>query len=145
MEDHVNTSRIAVTAVFCRAMPNITSIPPVPPVDTDVVIYHALPHGLRDGLRHRPVPDFYVDITETMDRKERMLAFHESQKTWLDKTQGMDSYLISMRDMSAEVGRMSGAFQYAEGWRRHNHLGLSRKETEPLEEILRGSVSVPPG
>ena len=66
-----------------------------------------------------------------------MLALHESQKTWLDKTQGMNSYLVSMRDMSAEVGRMSGTFQYAEGWRRHNHLGLSRKETEPLEEILK--------
>ena len=145
MEDHVNTSRIAVTAAFCRAMPNIISIPPVPPVDTDVVIYHAMPHGLRDGLRHRPVPDFYVDVTGTIDKKERMLAFHESQKTWLDKTQGMDSYLISMRRMSAEVGRMSGKYQYAEGWRRHNHLGLSRKETEPLEEILRSFVSIPRG
>jgi LmbE family N-acetylglucosaminyl deacetylase len=143
MEDHVNASRIAVTAAFCRAMPHIISNPPVSPVDTDVVIYHAMPHGLRDGLRHRPVPDFYVDITATIDDKERMLAFHVSQKTWLDTTQGMDSYLTTMRTVSAEVGGMSGKYRYAEGWRRHNHLGLSRKETEPLEEILRDSVFIP--
>jgi LmbE family N-acetylglucosaminyl deacetylase len=143
MEDHVTTSRVAVTAAFCRAMPNILSNPPIPPIDTDVVIYHAMPHGLRDGLRRRPVPDFYVDITAAIDRKERMLAFHASQKGWLDKTQGMDSYLTAMRNVSAEVGRMSGKYQYAEGWRRHNHLGLSRKETEPLEEILERSIHVP--
>jgi LmbE family N-acetylglucosaminyl deacetylase len=67
-------------------------------------------HGLRDGLRHRPVPDFYVDITETIHHKERMLAFHVSQKTWLDKTQGTDSCLTAMRTVSAEAGGMSGKY-----------------------------------
>jgi LmbE family N-acetylglucosaminyl deacetylase len=136
MEDHMNTSRIAVTAAFCRGMPSYPSIPPAAPVQKDVVLYHAMPHGLRDGLRRRIVPDFYVDIGPVINRKTSMLAAHGSQKSWLDATQGMDSYLISMREMSTEVGGMSGQFTYAEGWRRHNHLGLSARDTDPLREML---------
>lgn len=144
MEDHMNASRLAVTAAFCRAMPNVISIPPRPPAAKDVVLYHAMPHGLRDGLRRLIVPDFYVDITPVFDRKESMLALHESQKLWLDRTQGMDSYLAAMRDMSAEVGRMSGKFSFAEGWRRHNYLGLSAREFDPLGELLAGSIFTRP-
>ena len=136
MEDHMNASRLAVAAAFCRAMPNIRSRPRRMPVQKDVVLYHALPHGLKDAMRRQPVPDFYVNITKVIDRKEKMLAQHESQKIWLDKTQGMNSYLASMREASAAVGKMSGRFQYAEGWRRHNHLGLSATETDPLQGIL---------
>ena len=80
MEDHMNTSRIAVTAAFCRGMPSYRCIPPSAPVQKDVVLYHAMPHGLRDGLRRRIVPDFSVDIGSVIDRKERMLAAHRSQK-----------------------------------------------------------------
>ena len=139
MEDHMNVSRLAVTAAFCRGMPSYPSVPPVAPIQKDVVLYHAMPHGLRDALRHRIVPDFYVDIGPSIDRKERMLAAHRSQKAWLDSTQGMDSYLVSMREMSAEVGAMSGRFAFAEGWRRHNHLGLSAADTDPLFEMLGGA------
>ena len=140
MEDHMNAPRLAVSAAFCRAMPNILSRPRRAPVQKDVVLYHALPHGLKDGMRRQPLPDFYVDITGVIDRKEKMLSVHESQKAWLDRTQGMNSYLASMRDVSAQVGKMSGKCQYAEGWRRHNHLGLSARETDPLQEILKDYV-----
>jgi len=136
MEDHMNASRLAVSAAFCRAIPNVKSRPRRAPVSREVVVYHAMPHGLKDGMRRQPVPDFYVDITEVMERKEKMLSMHESQKAWLDKTQGMESYLASMRETSAAVGKMSGSFRYAEGWRRHNNLGFSVKETDPLREIL---------
>ena len=34
------------------------------------------------------------------------------------------------------MGRLSGRFEYAEGWRRHLHLGLSRDEVDPLREAL---------
>lgn len=136
MEDHMNTARIAVTAAFCRGMPNYHSEPPEPPIQQDVVLYHALPYGLTDGLRRRIIPDFYIDITSVIDQKEQMLACHESQKTWLDESQGLDAYLITMREMSAEVGTMSGKFHFAEGWRRHSHLGYSGKDNNPLQEIL---------
>ena len=141
MEDHMNTSRIGVTAAFCRGMPNFATLPPVAPTFQDVALYHALPYGLADGLRRRIQPDFYVDVSTVIDRKQAMLACHESQKKWLDVSQGLDSYLIAMRDMSAEVGRMSGRFRFAEGWRRHSHLGFSARDTDPLAELLRGHIT----
>jgi hypothetical protein len=48
----------------------------------------------------------------------------------------MDSYLISMDEASRAVGRLSGQFEFAEGWRRHLHLGFSAKEIDPLKEAL---------
>jgi len=145
MEDHMNTSRVGVTAAFCRGMPNFATLPPVPPTFQDVALYHALPYGLADGLRRRIEPDFYVDISPVIEDKQAMLACHESQKKWLDTSQGLDSYLIAMRDMSAEVGRRSGRFRFAEGWRRHSHLGFSAQERDPLGELLRGRITAPSG
>ncbi len=144
MEDHVNAARIAVTAAFSRGIPNVASLPPRQDIGKDVTLYHCMPHGLCDPLRRRIVADFYVDITTTIDRKESMLACHESQKQWLDATQGMNSYLAAMRDMSAEVGRMSGTMRYAEGWRRHSHLGFSARKADPLRDIL-GELVKPGG
>jgi hypothetical protein len=48
----------------------------------------------------------------------------------------MDSYLISMDEMSAKVGGLSGKFPHAEGWRRHLHLGFSSSEIDPLKDAL---------
>jgi LmbE family N-acetylglucosaminyl deacetylase len=157
MEDHMNTSRIGVTAAFCRGMRNFASDPPSDPTFQDVALYHALPYGLHDGMRRRIAPDFVVDISSVIDIKERMLACHESQKGWLDESQGLDSYLVTMREMSAEVARLFGSAPaaaraataaatgtegappaFAEGWRRHSHLGYSEREIDPLQDILPG-------
>ncbi|MFA5863702.1 MAG: PIG-L deacetylase family protein [Phycisphaerae bacterium] len=136
MEDHTNTVRVGVTAAFCRNMKNFVTDPPIPPVATDMAVYHALPHGLMDQLRNPIIPDFYVDITSVLKTKRQMLACHKTQKEWLDHSQGMDSYLTTMEDMSAQVGEMSKKFQYAEGWRRHSHLGFGTEEFDPLGAAL---------
>ena len=136
MEDHMNTVRIGVTAAFCRGIPNYRCEPPEAPIQQDVVLYHALPYGLTDGLRRRIEPDLYTNITSVIDHKEAMLACHESQKSWLDQSQGLDAYLITMREMSAEVGSMSGQFYFAEGWRRHSHLGYCSQDADPLQKYL---------
>ncbi|MBD3307911.1 LmbE family protein [candidate division KSB3 bacterium] len=143
MEDHMNTSRIAVTAAFCRGIPNYASFPPVAPIQQEVTLYHALPYGLTDGLRRPIQPDLYVDVTSVIDRKEAMLACHKSQKQWLDASQGLDSYLITMREMTAEVGTMSGKFEYAEGWRRHLHLGFAGQAIDPLQDLLHAYCHTP--
>jgi LmbE family N-acetylglucosaminyl deacetylase len=136
MEDHVNTSRLTITAAFVRAMPNFVTDPPVEPCPGDVTVYHAMPHGLCDGLRRPVEPDLFVDTTAVQATKRRALAAHASQSSWLDATQGMGSYLDSADDMARAVGRMSGRFQFAEGWRRHLHLGLSARDEDPLAEAL---------
>ncbi len=140
MEDHMITARIGATAAFCRGMRNYASIPEVEAVSHDVTLYHALPYGLTDGLG-RPVPaDLYVDVAEVLELKGRMLACHESQKDWLDRSQGLGSYIETMKVMSREVGRLSGRFSFAEGWRRRSHLGYSSAKIDPLTAALGGFV-----
>jgi N-acetylglucosamine malate deacetylase 1 len=137
MEDHQNTCRLVVTAVFSRGMPNYQTRPRRRPYDAPVALYHALPHGLRDGLRQPVKPDFYVDIGTVMAQKKAMLAQHRSQKEWLDASQGMDAYLQEMESLGREVGRMSGRFKYAEGWRRHAHPGFGPADFNPLQQMLK--------
>lgn len=137
MEDHMNASRLMVTAAFCRSMPNYITNPPSYPVDTQMAVYHALPHSLRDQLRKPLYPDFYVDIASVLTKKREMLACHVSQKEWLDETQRMDNYLNTMVEISAQVGRMSARFTHAEGWRRHCHLGFGPENFDPLYDALR--------
>ncbi len=143
MEDHMNTSRLVVTAAFARGMPNFRTLPTRRAItDNEVTIYHALPHGLRDGLRRRVTAGAYVDTTAVHEQKRLALAEHRSQKEWLDASQGMDSYLHAMDEMSLQVGKMSRRFQHAEGWRRHSHLGFSSIEIDPLKDALGKSYLV---
>ena len=136
MEDHMNTCRIGVTAAFCRGMQNYPSIPEVPAIDGETTIYHSMPYGLTDSLRNKIIPDFYIDIESIIEQKIRMLRYHKSQKEWLDTSQGIDSYIHTMQAMASQMGKNSGKFEYAEGWRRHSHIGFASKEITPLEEIL---------
>jgi N-acetylglucosamine malate deacetylase 1 len=137
MEDHTNTCRLAVTAAFARGMPNFKTTPTRRPMTGDLTLYHAMPHGLRDALRQPILPELFIDTTKVHAMKRRALAAHESQRAWLDASQGMDSYLKVMDEMSLEVGRMSRRFKHAEGWRRHSHLGFSGTEIDPLFHVLK--------
>jgi len=136
MEDHTNTSRLAVTAAFARGMPNFRTAPPTNAVPGEVTVYHAMPHGLRDQLGRRVLPGLFVDTTRVHATKREALAAHHSQKSWLDASQGMDSYLRIMDDLSSDVGKMSQRFQHAEGWRRHLHFGFCAPDADPLRAAL---------
>ena len=136
MEDHMIACRLAVTAAFCHGVPNFASDPPRDAWFHDVTVYHAMPHGLCTPLRDPVKADAYVNTASVHETKRRALAAHESQKHWLDVSQGMDSYLISMDEASRAVGRLSGQFSLAEGWRRHLHLGFSAADIDPLRDAL---------
>ncbi len=136
MEDHMNTARLAVTATFTRGMPNFATQPRRVPYAGDATLYHALPHGLRDGLGRRVRAESFVDVTRVHATKLAALAAHRSQQTWLDETQGMSSYLKTMEDTAREVGTMSRRFRLAEGWRRHSSLGFCADEADPLRDAL---------
>lgn len=143
MEDHMNACRLALTAAFARGMPNYATQPPRDPVDQPVTIYHAQPHGNRDPLGAVVRPSIFVDIGSVIEQKTAMLACHKSQQQWLDTSQGLDSYLVTMHELSREVGQMSGKFEFAEGWRRHNPLGFGPADANPLVEALSGQVLCP--
>lgn len=140
MEDHMNVCRLATTAAFARGMPNFPVDPPRGPVSNKVTVYHAQPFSHHDPLRHPVTPDLFVNVSDVVERKVEMLAKHVSQKKWLDESQGHDSYLQTLRDLDAEGGRMSGRFDYAEGWRRHLHLGFCDRDDDPLRMALHDRV-----
>lgn len=140
MEDHMNASRLGVTAAFSRGMPNFRTDPEVAPVDGNVTLYHALPWGLRGPLGEEIHATQYVDIASSLESKRAALACHVSQKEWLDETQGIDSYLDTMEEMARTVGSRSGRFEVAEGWRRHSPLGFCAEEADPLTDALQNLV-----
>jgi LmbE family N-acetylglucosaminyl deacetylase len=153
MEDHMNTTRLALTAAFARGMPNFSTLPPRPAIQQPVTIYHALPYGLHDPLGRRIAPGCFVDITGVLPAKRAMLACHRSQRDWLDASQGLDSYLATMEGMAAEAGEMaragggitepSPAFRYVEGWTRHLSLGYCAEDADPLADALGRRVYSP--
>ncbi len=138
MEDHTNTARLVVTACFSRAMRHFRSIPPREASDQDTYLYHAQPHLNRDGMREFVVPSLRVNVTGEMETKLKMLDCHESQRQWLDETQGLDDTLESMRRSGAEVARLSGqpGWEFAEGFRQHSHVGFSAVDRDLLTEVL---------
>jgi LmbE family N-acetylglucosaminyl deacetylase len=136
MDDHIEAARIVASAAFVRCMPNFVTDPDRPATYQDVTVYHALPHGLRNKLRRNIQAGAYVDIASVHDRKRAALECHESQAAWLAESQGFGSYVDVMSDMSRAVGRQSGIFELAEGWRRHSSLGYSSVEQDPLADAL---------
>ncbi len=109
----------------------------------DVAVYHAMPHGLRDGRGKLLHAGLWVDIADQVEKKKEMLACHKSQKEWLDAAQGMDSYVQTMVDLCSAMGKMSRKYRLAEGWRRHNALGFAADlEWDPLAEALRDRTVV---
>ena len=136
MEDHENASRLAVSAAFAHAMPNFESDPEFETYDEPLTVYHCQPIGNRHPLGDVVVPHFYVDVTSQLEEKTAALACHASQKEWLDKSQGMNSYLQTMRDVCSETGQMSGKFKYAEGWRRREHWGFCGPNDDPLADAF---------
>jgi len=133
--DHRNASSVALSAVLAARLPAYQSRPPVPPLEAGVAIYHALPFGLRDPMGKVVEAGQYVDVTGELDHKTRMLDAHESQRDWLLASQGVDCLGV-MEEMCRELGRASGAFEYAEGWRRRLYVGFSAEEGDPLSELL---------
>jgi LmbE family N-acetylglucosaminyl deacetylase len=136
MEDHTNTCRLVVTAAFARAMGNFKTSPQFGPIYNEVTIYHCMPHGLRDALRRRVVPGQFVNTSSVQPTKLEALRQHQTQQEWLAVSQGLNSYLKTMEDSSREMGRLSGRFTHAEGWRRHSHLGFAATENDPLSAVL---------
>ena len=136
MEDHVNTGRLAVGAAFARGMGNAKTVRFAAPIQTPVAVYHCAPHAFGDML-NRPVKlELFTYIASMLETKKEMLRSHRSQKEWLDASQGMDAYLDDMILRAEFYGRESGQFRYAEGWIRHNPLGLSTPDFDPLTAAL---------
>jgi LmbE family N-acetylglucosaminyl deacetylase len=124
MADHTETSRIVVEAAFASTVPNWrTEAGPEghPPCESIPVILYADPIALADWEGKRTKAQRLVDITSVMDVKEKMLAKHESQRSWLRAQHGEDEYLLSMKRWSADRAAdfRKKDVRFAEGFTRH--------------------------
>jgi LmbE family N-acetylglucosaminyl deacetylase len=117
-------------------MVNFRTVPERAPFGADLMVYHATPHTLTDSMRRPITPELFVDVGPVIEERRAMLACHRSQASWLDRSQGMGSYLAAMVDAARAVGGLSGRFAMAEGWRRHSHVGFSATDGDPLAIAL---------
>jgi len=137
MVDHEMTSRIIQTSCFACGMKNMElnnkSFEPVP------YLYYSDPLEGKDKLGKQILPSLYVNISEEMPVKEKMLSCHKSQRNWLLKHHKMDEYILAMKRFSGKRGREIGT-KYAEGFRQH--LGHGYPQDNILKKILGNLVVV---
>lgn len=135
MVDHETTARLCQSACFGAMAPNFrtgarrpASVPRAVPH-----LYYAQPFGGRDIFGQAIQPSVCVDISATLELKERMLACHASQQAWLHAQQEISRPAHPMREMAARAGALSG-FRWAEGFRQH--LGQGFPQDNLLSNLL---------
>ncbi|HMV82837.1 MAG TPA: PIG-L family deacetylase [Blastocatellia bacterium] len=135
MLDHEETSRLARAACFALSMPlyQTRQIAPAAPTAATPVLYYADPVEGIDLAGERLWPQFYVDITKTIEDKKQMLSRHASQREWLRAHHGVDEYLNQTARWAAKYGKECGC-DVAEGFRQHLGHGY------PQEPVLQGAL-----
>jgi N-acetylglucosamine malate deacetylase 1 len=123
--DHEETAKIVGFSCFAAPVPNYeTGDAPTAAIPH---LYYCDPAEFTDHFGKPIEPELVVDITDTLETKERMLACHESQREWLRAHHGCDQYLDQMRAWVLERG--------GEGFRQHR--GHAYPKTDLLHETLR--------
>jgi LmbE family N-acetylglucosaminyl deacetylase len=133
MADHTESSRIAREAAFASTIPNWKATfrgKPVKARPKMPAILYADPIDHVDALGRRVPARYVVDITSALDLKEKMLASHDSQRSWLREQHGEDEYLHWMRRMGAERARdlRDPGVKAAEGFVPHLGHGFPRED-----------------
>lgn len=90
----------------------------------------------RDGVPVRP--QFVIDVADKFELKRRMLAEHDSQRSWLLRQHGMDDYLKTMEDWTRLRGKLASV-EFAEGFRQYT--GHPYPRTPLLQDILGGMLT----
>jgi len=132
MVDHEVTSKIVKTACFSAGIQNIK---------TESEPFMKIPHlyymdsieGI-DSFGESIKPNTIVDISSTIEIKEKMLAMHDSQRSWLMSHNGIDEYIIAMKKFSSKRGEDINT-KYAEGFRQHK--GHAYPKNNILNEELK--------
>jgi len=114
MVDHINTSRLIVEASFIATLPHYKSDYPAHNVIPPVFFIDTLA-----GVNF--IPTEYVDITDEIEIKEKMLLCHQSQYIWLRDHDHID-YVDFMKSLSKFRGIQCGV-KYAEGFKQYQVWG----------------------
>ena len=111
MNDHVETSKLAFYAAFSATVPHYE--PQLGEACNVVPIFYMDNSGLLDSE-----PTEYVDITDELETKLKMLACHESQLTWLQDHD--DNDIMEVARTFARFRGIQCGCKYAEGFRQCN-------------------------
>jgi LmbE family N-acetylglucosaminyl deacetylase len=135
MLDHEMASRVVRMACFGAPVPNFQTeaLWPHPISEQTPFLYYWAPLLGRDIYGKFVEQSIYVNVTDTVQFKEKMLACHASQRDWLMKQHAMDKYIETMKHMAVEYGNRCG-FAHAEGF--IQHLGNGYPHENILEELL---------
>lgn len=137
MIDHEITSLIVQTACFSCGIKNMEVIEkPFEPVP---YLYYSDAMDGKDKLGNPIRPAIYVDISEEISVKEKMLACHKSQRNWLLKHHKVDEYILAMKRFAGMRGKEINT-RYAEGFRQH--LGHGYQQENILKDVLGSLVAV---
>jgi LmbE family N-acetylglucosaminyl deacetylase len=133
MADHTESARIAREAAFASTIPNWKATfngKPAKACKKMPAILYADPIDNVDALGRRVPARYIVDITPVLAEKEKMLAAHDSQRSWLREQHGEDEYLMWMRRNGADRARdlKDPAVKAAEGYRPHLGHGFPRED-----------------
>ena len=140
MPDHEATSELVRDACFASSVPLYRTevadaSPPLPAIPH---LYFTDPVEGIDREGRRILPDFCADVASVLDLKRRMLACHESQRTWLARQHGVDDYLQRMECAARTCGAPWGVC-CGEGFRRYRGHPYPQF---PLLESLLGAHAV---
>ena len=135
MADHEITGRIVQTACFSAGIKNMEIKEPTLDYVPSLLYCDAM-DGV-DILGNQVLPAFYVDISGEIPVKEKMLACHESQRSWLQSHHKMEEYILAMKRFSSDRGAMVNT-AYAEGFRQH--LGHGFPKENVLKNVLGKAV-----
>ena len=121
MLDHIMTGRIVQTACFSAGIKNMEV--QEKPVKQTPHLYYCDPIEGKNIFGNNVHPSMYVDVTDEMPLREKMLACHESQRSWLKEHNKMDEYILSMKRFARQRGIECGT-KYAEGFTQHTGHGF---------------------
>lgn len=139
--DHEATSRLVRNACFAGPVPNYDTSSFTQKRAASEIPYLFYAHPLEgvDIYGREAVPHFYVDISDQLKLKEKLLACHESQRNWLKEHHGMDEYLENMRRWGRQQAEHASEIcgrkiKLAEGY--CQHLGHAYPKDNPLAELF---------
>ena len=106
--DHCEASKLVFKASFDASCPHF--MPDLGPASKVASIYY-VDHAACMNF----IPTEYVDVTDVMELKEKMLACHESQLVWLKEHDGID--VIDHQRVYARYRGLQSGVMYAEGFK----------------------------
>lgn len=127
--DHEITSKLVRTACLAVGIKNIKTTESENMATKVPHLYYCEPTMGIDIFGNEIKSDILIDISSTIEIKEKMLCCHKSQRDWLKKISNVDEFVIMMKEYAKKKGTEINT-AYGEGFRQH--LGFSY----PTENIL---------